>query len=213
DKFRSGRLTTLSEVRNSDIQSLQKDMDQLAFDFANSVNAIHRRGYVNRKLPLGPDGKPASYDKKGPTTGINFFEVGDSPKGSISSLKLSKEVESDISNIVTALNPNAPGDNRISLAVSKLQHEKFMAGGTATIEEEFLKTIGNVGVEVGKAKLDAEQMEGIRVQVETLKERTSGVSLDEETANMVRFQHAYDASAKVMQTAKEMFDTVLSIKR
>lgn len=213
DKFKSGKLTTLTQVRNEDIKNLQENMDQLAFDFANSVNAIHKRGFVNRELPVGPDGKPAEYDKKGPTTGINFFDVSDDPRGAIYSLKLSKEVEEDISNIVTALNPNAPGDNRISLAISKLQHEKFMAGGTATIEEEFLKTVGNVGVEVGKARLDAEQMEGIRVQVETLKERTSGVSLDEETANMVRYQHAYDASAKVMQTAKEMFDTVLSIKR
>ena len=88
-----------------------------------------------------------------------------------------------------------------------------MANGTSTLEEEFLKTVGNVGVEVGKAKLDAEQTEGIRVQIESLKERASGVSLDEETANMIRYQHAYDAAAKVMQTAKEMFDTVLSIKR
>ncbi|CAM9933847.1 unnamed protein product, partial [Chrysoparadoxa australica] len=213
DKFKSGRLTTLVDVRNKDINTLQQDMDQLAFDFANSVNAIHRRGYVNRNLPLGADGKPADMDAKGPTTGIDFFEISKDPEGAIYSLKLSNEVESDISNIVTALNPNAPGDNRISLAISKLQHEKFMAGGTSTIEEEFLKTVGNVGVEVGKARLDAEQMEGIRVQVETLKERTSGVSLDEETANMVRYQHAYDAAAKVMQTAKEMFDTVLSIKR
>lgn len=213
DKFKSGRLATLARVRNYDIQDLQKNMDRLAYDFANSVNAIHRRGFVNRKLQTDANGNAVPFDKKGPTTGINFFEISTDSKDAIYSLKLSDEVESDISNIVTALNPNAPGDNRISLAISKLQHEKFMSEGTATIEEEFLKTVGNVGVEVGKARLDFEQMQGIRVQVETLKERTSGVSLDEETSNMVRYQHAYDAAAKVMQTAKEMFDTVLSIKR
>ena len=114
---------------------------------------------------------------------------------------------------MTAFAPNAPGDNRIALAISKLQHEKFMNGGTATIEEHFLKTVGHVGIETGKAKLDSEQAEAIRTQVETVKERMSGVSLDEEAANMVRFQHAYNASAKVMQAANEMFDTVLSIKR
>lgn len=212
-KFKSGRLSTLVRVRNEDIQNLQKEMDRVAFDFAKSVNAIHRRGHVGRKVDVGPDGKAVAYDKRGATTGINFFEISDQPEGAIYSLSLSKEVEDDISNIVTALSPNSPGDNRVSLAISKLQHEKFMADGTATIEEQFLKTVGNVGVEVGKAKLDAEQMEGIRVQVETVKERISGVSLDEETSNMVRFQHAYDAAAKVMQTASEMFDTVLNIKR
>ncbi len=213
DKFKSGRLSTLIKVRNGDIKNLREEMDQIAFDFANSVNAIHRKGYVSRPLETGPNGEVSNFDKKGPTTGINFFEISDNPKGAIISLKLSDAVEEDISNIVTALSPNAPGDNRISLAISKLQHEKFVADGTATLEEQYLKTIGNVGVEVGKSKLDAEQMTGIRTQVETMKERISGVSLDEETANMVRYQHAYDAAAKVMATANEMFDTVLSIKR
>lgn len=212
-KFKSGRLSTLIKVRNHDIKNLQENMDSLAYDFANSVNAIHKRGYASRKVEINPDGSVKPYDKKGKVTGINFFDIQDDRKGSIYSLKLSEEVEADISNIVTALGPNSPGDNRVSLAISKLQHEKFMADGTATIEEEFLKTVGNVGVEVGKAKLDAEQMEGIRVQLDTVKERISGVSLDEETSNMIRFQHAYDAAAKVMQTANEMFDTVLSIKR
>jgi flagellar hook-associated protein 1 FlgK len=212
-KFKSGRLSTLIRVRNEDIQNLQTDMDRLAYDFAKSVNAIHKRGYVSRKLETGPNGELPEMDRKGPVTGIKFFEISDQPDGAIYSLKLSDEVEADISNIVTALAPNSPGDNRVSLAISKLQHEKFVADGTATLEEEFLKTVGNVGVEVGKAKLDAEQMEGIRVQMATVKERISGVSLDEETANMVKFQHAYDAAAKVMATADEMFKTVLSIKR
>lgn len=213
EKFRSGRLTTLTNIRNVDIKNLQESMDQLAFDFANSVNAIHKKGYVNRTININQNGDPDEFDSKGLTTGIDFFDISKKPEGAIFSLKLSDKVEDDISNIVTALNPNSPGDNRIALAISKLQHEKFMANGTSTLEEEFLKTVGNVGVEVGKAKLDAEQTEGIRVQIESLKERASGVSLDEETANMIRYQHAYDAAAKVMQTAKEMFDTVLSIKR
>jgi flagellar hook-associated protein 1 FlgK len=212
-KFKSGRLTSLIRVRNDDIKNLRAEMDQVAFDFASSVNAIHKKGYVSRPIETGPNGEVPQYDRKGATTGVNFFEIGPVAKGSINALKLSQEVEEDISNIVTALDPNSPGDNRVSLAISKLQHEKFVAGGTATLEEQYLKTVGNVGVEVGKARLDSEQMEGIRVQVETLKERVSGVSLDEETANMVRFQHAYDAAAKVMATANEMFDTVLSIKR
>ncbi len=77
----------------------------------------------------------------------------------------------------------------------------------------FLKTVGKVGLEAGKARLDAEQSEGLLAQAKSIRERISGVSIDEETANMVKFQHAYEASAKVMQTANEMFDTVIGIKR
>jgi len=88
-----------------------------------------------------------------------------------------------------------------------------MDEGTSTLEESYLQTIGRIGLETGKAKLDREQSEGILVQANNIRERIAGVNLDEETANMVRFQHAYQASAKVMQTAQQMFDTVLNIKR
>ncbi len=213
-RFQSGEITSFVRVRNEDIKNLRETIDQIAFDFANTVNAIHQRGYANREIEVGADGQPVvSYDNKGPITGINFFKVNGKREGAALSLELSDEVKSDLSNIVTGLAPNSPGDNRIAIGISKLQHEKFMEGGTATIEEHFLKTIGNIGIEVGKAKLDSEQSEGVLVQTKSLKERISGVSIDEETANLMRFQHAYQASAKVMQTANEMFDTVLSIKR
>lgn len=213
DRFKSGHFSSLIKVRNSDIKKLQDSIDEIAFEFANTVNGIHRRGFVNRPLEAKPDGSFPTSDMKGPTTGLNFFKISNNVSGSASTIELSDEVSADLSNIVTAVSPNSPGDNRVSLAISKLQHEKFMNGGTATIEEHFLKTVGHVGIETGKAKLDSEQAEAIRTQIETIKERTSGVSLDEEAANMVRFQHAYNASAKVMQAANEMFDTILSIKR
>ena len=208
DKFRNGRLSSMAQVRNEDIRSLQVKIDDIAFDLANSVNALHRRGFANR-----PSAPGALADEKGPLTGIDFFETPKSRDGAALELDLSALVKDDLSNIATALQANSPGDNRIALAVSKLQHERIMEGGTATLEESYLQTIGRIGLEAGKAKLDREQSEGILVQAQNIRERIAGVNLDEETANMVRFQHAYQASAKVMQTAQEMFETVLSIKR
>jgi flagellar hook-associated protein 1 FlgK len=99
------------------------------------------------------------------------------------------------------------------MAISKLQHEKVLSGGQTTFEEQYLKSVGKIGLRAGKAKIDTEQTGGILAQAKTVKERLSGVSLDEETANMVRYQHAYDASARVIRTAGEMFDTVLGIMR
>ena len=84
-----------------------------------------------------------------------------------------------------------------------------MNKGTATIEEAYLQTIGNVGLEAGKANLDARQAEGILAQTQAIKERISGVSIDEEASNMVRYQTAYEASAKVIQNANKMFNTIL----
>jgi flagellar hook-associated protein 1 FlgK len=213
NKVKEGSLAGAISVRNSDIKELRENVDKIAYNFTNFVNAIHRRGFVGRKVPSDANGNVATRDAKGPTTGIDFFKAPTSIEGAAGTISISDAVTNDLSNISTALAPNSPGDNRVAIAISKLQHERVMGDGSATMEEYFLSTVGKVGLESGKAKLDAEQSEGLIAQAKTIRERLSGVSIDEETANMVRFQHAYDASAKVMQTANEMFDTVIGIKR
>lgn len=213
-KFEQGKLASMLNVRNNDIRQLQERVDNVAYDFANSVNAVHRRGYANRQVEVDPNTNQApSFDSRGATTGINFFETPQQRDGAANNLSLSAEVNQDLSNIATALNPNSPGDNRIAIAISKLQHERIMDGGTSTLEEYYLQTIGNVGVEAGKATFDAEQASGIYTQAKSMRERISGVSIDEEAAEMIRHQHAFQASAKVIQAADEMFQTLLGLKR
>lgn len=212
-KITGGKLASLLRIKNKDITSLQKNIDIVAFEFANSINRTHAKGYVGREIPLDEDGNPIAKDKIGKTSGINFFKQLKEVDGAALKITLSDDILSDLSNISTALNANSPGDNRISLAISKIQHEKLLSGGTSTLEEHFLKTIGKVGLDSGKAQIDADQAEGLFVLANNLREKNSGVSIDEEAANLVKFQHAFEASAKVMQTATEMFNTVLSIKR
>lgn len=213
EKIQNGSLAAVIKVRNNDIRELRDKIDIVAYNFINSVNALHRNGFVNRQIQPDVEGNPSMYDSKGKTTGLNFFKEPIGIKDSASQMDLSEAVKEDLSNIATALSPNSPGDNRVAIAISKLQNEKILDDGTATLEEYFLQTVGKVGLESGKAQLDFEQSEGLIAQAKSLRERVSGVSIDEETANMVRYQHAYEASAKVMQTANEMFDTVISIKR
>lgn len=209
--FSNGSFTSLLKVRNEDIQSLQKGMDDLAYDFVKTTNAVHRRGYVNRKIAMDENGIPVHSDSKGPVTGINFFKDPLQRDGAASLIDLSDSIKDDVSNIVTALSPNSPGDNRIAIGISKIQHEKILDDGSTTIEEKFLSMVGEIGIKTGKASLDTEQSEGILAQTNSLRERLSGVSIDEETANMVRYQQAYDASAKVIKSADEMFKTVLGL--
>lgn len=213
DSFKSGTLASIAKVRNVDLKKLQDDVDNIAFQFMTSVNTVHRQGFANRPISIGADGKPASVDQQGLTTGIDFFKQPLSADGAGNFIDLSDAVKKDLSNISAALDPNAPGDNRVAIAISKLQHERIAGENSITLEEQYLQTIGNIGLETGKARLDAEQASGILAQATSLRERLTGVSIDEETANMVRFQQAYQASAKIMQAADDMFKTVLELKR
>jgi len=212
-KFTGGKINALVNVRNKSINELRTKTDTIAHEFIQTVNAVHRRGFASRTIKTDAEGVTQLSDAKGPLTGINFFKEPNGVDGAAANIMLSDAVRSDLSNIATALKPNSAGDNRVAVAISKLQHERVMAGGTATLEESYLQTIGNIGLETNKARIDAEQSQGILAQIKGVKERVSGVSIDEETANMVRYQHAYEASAKVMQAADEMFATVLNIKR
>ncbi len=213
NEFKGGTLAAITKVRNEDLRKLQDDIDGIAFQFTTSVNTIHRQGFANRPIAMDAEGNPVKYDKKGPTTGIDFFKQPVEVQEAGIAIDLSDAVKQDLSNIAAGLSPNAPGDNRVAIAVSKLQHERISGEGSVTLEEKYLQTIGNIGLETGKARLDAEQATGILAQANSLRERLTGVSIDEETANMVRYQQAYQASAKIMQAADEMFKTVLDIKR
>ena len=213
DKFQGGTLSAIIKVRNEDLKRLQDDIDSIAYQFTTSVNTIHRQGFVNRTILIGADGKPSVMDNKGLTTGLDFFKQPLTSEEAGNFIELSDTIKNDLSNIAAAVIPNAPGDNRVAIAISKLQHERISGEGNITLEEKYLQTIGSIGLETGKARLDAEQSTGILAQATSLRERLTGVSIDEETANMVRFQQAYQASAKIMQAADDMFKTVLELKR
>lgn len=213
DKISGGKVTALLKTRNEEIAGFKKEVDDIAYEVAQTTNAVHRRGYVNRTMDIGIEGTPVQFDGKGKTTNINFFKEPEQRENASVNIDLSDEIKSDLSNIVTAINPNSPGDNRISLAISKLQHEKVFSEGTKTVEEQYLSSVGRVGVLSGKSKVDSEQAEGIWTQTKSLRDRLAGVSIDEETTHLMKYQHAYDASAKMLKVADEMFETVLNLKR
>ncbi len=212
-KIKTGSLGAAITTKNDVIGSVRNKLDNIAYGLVNVVNSIHQKGYVNRQISSGPEETPPLKDNYGPTTGINFFKDVGEMKGSSSRIELSDEVKADLSNISTGLLPNLPGDNRVALAISKVPHQKLLNDGKTTLEEEYLKSIADVGLASGKAQLNYEQSQGILAQIKSLKERVSGVSLDEEATNLMRYQNAYKASAKVLKESEGMMNAVLDIKR
>ena len=211
DNLKGGALGALFKTRNEEVIQLEKQVDELAHGLVHATNAIHRRGYANHLVPTDAQGNPIPNAGGRKVTGINFFKEPLDTKRAAEYIDLSDEVKEDVNNIATALEANKPGDNRIALAISKLQHEKVLANGTTTFEEQYLKSVGHIGLQAGKAKINEEQSGGILAQAKSVKERLAGVSLDEEAANMIRYQNAYEASAKIMKASDEMFKAVLNL--
>lgn len=210
-QLKAGKIGALMHTRNAHILDLRANLDEIAYGISKATNAIHERGYANKKLEQDQNGNYISDSSMGPIQGISFFNNLESKEGASAKIDLSDDIKNDLNNISTGLEPNSPGDNRIAIAISKLQHEKVLSGGSSTFEESYLSSVGKIGLASKKTNIDLEQSGGILAQSKSIKERLSGVSLDEETANMVKYQHAYDASARMIRTADEMFDSVLSM--
>ena len=83
----------------------------------------------------------------------------------------------------------------------------FMEGGP----EDFVKTIiSTMGVDGQQAKANLDNQSIMTRQIETRRQSISGVSIDEEMGNLVRYQHAYNAAAQMIQTYAELLDVLVN---
>lgn len=192
----SGTLGGYLQVRDRIVPELMGKVDNLAHSLASEVNAVHGSAYTSKGQ-----------------AGVNFFEVGADPRGAAASLKLSKAIGLDLGNLATGSLPNAPGDNRALLAIADLQDTKIFDSGRANFVDYTASIVGGLGVEVRSTNESYETQKGLVDQLGTMREQVAGVSLDEEAINMIKYQKAFDASAKMIQVADQMLDTVLNLKR
>jgi flagellar hook-associated protein 1 FlgK len=87
-----------------------------------------------------------------------------------------------------------------------------MNGGHTTIDDFYNSIVSEVGVASARNKEALGQQQSIITQLNRVRDQVSGVSIDEETTNLMQFQHAFDASARVIRVADEMMDTVLKLR-
>jgi flagellar hook-associated protein 1 FlgK len=107
-------------------------------------------------------------------------------------------------------NTNGVGDNRNALLLASLQTVDTMDSGGATYGEAYGRLVSRVGTLTQAAEINRGAQEVILSQAIDARESVSGVNLDEEAANLLRFQQAYQASAQVIAVAEEIFDSLLS---
>lgn len=114
------------------------------------------------------------------------------------------------------LTPNtnsASGDNRNALQLAGLQTSSVMANGTSTYEGAFNQLVSLVGNKTRELQVTSKAENEMLTQAIAAQESESGVNLDEEATNLLRYQQAYQAAGKMMQIASQLFDVLLTIGR
>ena len=114
---------------------------------------------------------------------------------------------------VTPNTDNGPRDNRNALLLAGMQNENVMANGTTTYGGAFNKLVSLVGNKTRELQVTSKAETQMLDQAIATQQSESGVNLDEEATNLLRYQQAYQAAGKMMQIASQMFDVLLSLGR
>lgn len=188
-----GKLKGWIESRDTIIPDYLTRLDDMAQTMITTVNTLHSAGLT---MAPPPD-----------DTGIAFFTGTDA-----TDISLNPAVVGNYNLIAAALNTEGvPGGNGNAIAISELQNNLAMSGGTATFDEFYNSLVGDVGRNVSQAMLNADHQSMVSMQLSTYREEVSGVSMDEEMVNMVQFQSAYSAAAKLVNTVDEMLQDLIAM--
>lgn len=188
--FQSGQVAALLLVRDEVIPELMAGLDEFTVALVSEINALHRTGY-------GLDG----------STGLDFFNADTTGAADIA---LALEVSLDEGKIAASSDGSA-GNGDIATAIFNLQNAFVMEEGSSTMGDYYASLAADVGALKQTAEDELSESEVSLQQLENWQMSAEGVSLDEEMANLVRYQHAYTAMAQCLSAADEMMTTLLAI--
>ncbi len=195
-----GKIGQLLTNRDEYAQRLRDEINVLAKEFGESFNNVHRLGYGGRGYDTG--------------NGRDFFDGLDRQDGEYAaSIQLAENISADPFAIGCAMSPEAPGDNAILVELVKLQGAPVLDNGHSTFQAVYDRFVGHLGNEMAKAKDELTASNVVASQLKAQKEALSGVSLDEEASNLIKYQHLFAASSRVITTADEFMKTILELKR
>lgn len=186
----SGELGGILETRNTLIPSYQSKLDDLASTIATSMNTTHAAGFG-----LGT----------APPTGNNLFTGTDAR-----SINLNPAISSDL-NLLAASADGAPGNNSVALALSGVNAQKLMNGASASIPQFYANLVSDIGATIQTATNTAQSQSLVLKQLENQRDAVSGVSIDEEMVNLLKFQNGYGAAAKVITTVNQMYQVLMTM--
>jgi flagellar hook-associated protein 1 FlgK len=194
--FTGGQLAGLLEARDQAIPSALSNLDNLAAGIINAVNTQNKQGYI------------LSGDEVSQTKGSNFFQpvVQPSPGSNAGAAEDMAVAITDPSQIAASAD-GTQGDNANALAMANIQDQAVVNGETAT--DFYSNLVSTVGNDVSSATDEQEAVGLVLTQLQNQRSDISGVSLDEEAANLIQYQRAYEAAARVVSTIDELTNTVI----
>lgn len=203
----SGKLKGYLDMRDGDSDSnigipyLMHQLDTLASTIATQVNTQHQAGYT---MPDSSNGNTS-------VNGVNFFTPG--VPITAANISVDNAILTSVFNIATAgsqiTSPNLVGDNQNAIALADLIN-KVNIPVVGSIEGYLKSFVSGIGVVTSHTDQMKDSEQTLVDSLSNQRSSVSGVSVDEEMTNLIKFQHSYDASARMITTIDETLDVLIN---
>lgn len=181
-----GEIYAVSDLYSNTLTGYLNSLDSMANSIVENVNSIHNQG-TNLQGETGVDF--FSYYKDG------VIQVND---------KILKDV-----NKIAVSSDGTSGNGEIATKIASLKDAKLLNG--KSIMENYTNFVSSIGSDSVLAQQNSEANNLVLTQLQNQRSSNSGVSIDEEMTNVIRFQRSYDASAKLIKVADEMLQTLMNM--
>ncbi|MBN2853543.1 MAG: hypothetical protein JXQ23_12475, partial [Clostridia bacterium] len=207
-----GKLKGLLESRDEVVNSYMKELDELAYNIMDNINSVHFTGF-------GSDYK----SQRGFFDSFSGIIDGYPEKGAALSMGVKRDLQLDVTKLAAAARDEendssdglpisaGVGSGKNALNMADLKFAMTMDNGTATFNEYFNQTVSEVGTQANEVRRINDNQTLLIEKLENVRQQVSGVSLDEEMTNMVKFQHTYNAAAKIISTMDSMLNTIINL--
>jgi len=183
----TGRLEGLMSSRDTYVTNVREQLDEVAAMLIEQVNSLHVEG------------------NSGTTTGLPFF-TGTSAH----TIDVIEAIKQNSALVATSRSGLA-GDNDIALAIAALSGTGVTESGDPSVGDTYRNLLVNVATQRSQFEFMVENQQNVVNAIETKIASVSGVSLDEEGANMIKYQNAFSASARVVTACQDMYEALLNM--
>jgi flagellar hook-associated protein 1 FlgK len=185
-----GSIQGAIDARDGTLTTLRGGLDTMASSLITQVNGIYKNGY----------------DLNG-NSGANFFTGSDA-----ATIGVNPAAANDPSQIQASGTANAAGDNSIALQLAQLGQQSIAALNNQTFSGAYAQDVQNFGNALSNANDQVGNYNSVNTMLLNQRDSVSGVSLEEETSNLITYQKAYECSAKLITTVEQMLETVVNMK-
>jgi len=197
----SGEFAAINDLYSNKIPAYTSSYQKLAQTLVDKVNSVHMQGST---LVQGASSQ----------TNIPFFGELD-PDGNITDafaygkININPAILNNTNNIAASDTPNNDGNGNIATQIANLADTPCTELGDQTIGDSYSTLISQVGMDKTSADNDVSSTGAILTQLQTQQKSISGVSIDEELTNVIKYQQSYAAAAKLISTAEAMLQTLI----